>query len=239
LRTLREAAAGLSGLAEAAARSARAAPVTRYVAGAEVDLALVEGARRRHACTTHDVLLAIATAGIRGWLLDGGEPLRDLVALVPLATPDETGTSAIGCQVSGQFVSLPVTAPSGVERLSAVATLTQAWIDAEQTVPASELIDQAGFVPPTVHTVAAGAVTLGRPHEALIVNVPGPREPRFLGEAEVIGSYQVLSTVDTQQITIGITSYRGRITIAATAVRPLPHFARSVGDELSRLTREA
>ncbi|MBK8459727.1 MAG: wax ester/triacylglycerol synthase domain-containing protein [Micropruina sp.] len=239
LRTLREAAAGLSGMAESAARNAQATQVPRYVAGAEVELALVERAKHRHGGTTHDVLLSIATAGVRGWQLDGSEPLRDLVALVPLAVADEERTSAIGCRLSAQFISLPVTAPRGAERLAALASLTQAGSDAESTVPARELIDLAGFAPPTIHTLAAGLIVAGRPHEALIVNVPGPTHTRFLGEAEVIGSYQVLSTVDSQQISIGITSYRGKVTIAATAIHPLPHFARNVGEELARLTGEA
>ena len=238
LRLLREAAVGLSGLAEAGLRQVTTEPTALHVAGVTVDLAQVRLVRERHRCTTHDVLLALATAGLREALVAEGGPWEDPIALVPLGVMDDTDASAIGCRVAPQWITLPVTAPSAVERLGVLASLTQTRIDTEQTVPASELADVAGFVPPTLHAVAAATVIEGRPHQALIVNAPGPRTPRYLGPRRVVSVHSIDSCVDGQRFSVGITSYGDQVTLTATSLVPLPRFARTVADELGMLSRE-
>lgn len=237
LRALRDAAAGLGGMAEQGVRQVTTVPAPRQVAAVEcalADLALVAG---RAGCTVHDVIVALATAGVRGWQIAGDRMLHDPVALVPLAVGDD-GASALGCLVAPQFMQLPVTTMTARERLDAIATLTQARIDSDRLVPAAQLTELAGFPPPSTHAVAAATVTTGRPHEVLIANVPGPAGPRWLGERRVRDLYAFASTVDEQAITIGVSSLDGRVGFAATAISPLPTFARDVADELGVLLRE-
>lgn len=236
LKALREAAAGLTALADAGLRQAATETEQRFVAGVQVDLGQVRRARTANACTTHDILLALATAGVRDWLVGQGGPLEDPIALVPLAVVDEEESSAVGCRVAPQWISLPVAAARPADRLATIATLTQARIDTERTVPGRDLVDVAGFTPPTLHALGAATVTAGRPHSVLVVNAPGPDRPRFLGERRVVGVHSVDSTVDTQRISVGITSYGDQVTITATALAPLHGFARSVADELGRLS---
>lgn len=238
LQALRDAAAGIGGLAEYGLRQVSTDTVPRHVAAVELDLAEVARVARAAACTVHDVVLALVTAGVRGWQLDGGGELHDPVALVPLAVDDD-GASAMGCLVAPQFIQLPVTAPTAAERLDVIATLTQARVDSERLVPARELVEVAGFAPPTVHAVAAAAVTSGRAHEVLVANVPGPTGPRWLGERRVRALHAFESTIDEQRITVGVSSLSGRISFAATALDPLPSFARNVGDELGVLLRRS
>lgn len=236
LQAVRDAGAGLTGLVENAVRGLAAAPRHHHVAGVEVDLATLRPVRRRYGCTTHDVLLAIATAGVRGWLIDTGGVLEDQVALVPLAVtePDLLG-SAIGARVAPQWIVLPVTEPSPIARLEAIATLTRARQDTGMSVPARELRDLAGFALPTLHSLAADALAAGRPHTVWIGNAPGPGEPRYLGQARVVGAYSLLATTDDQRCTVSISSYRNRVTIGVTALHEVRHFARDVGNELGAL----
>ncbi len=238
LQALRDAAAGIGGLAEYGLRQVSTDTVARHVAAVELDLAEVVRVARAAGSTVHDVVLALVTAGVRGWQLDGGGELHDPVALVPLAVDDD-GASAMGCLVAPQFVQLPVCAPTASERLDAIATLTQARIDSERLVAARDLVEVAGFAPPTVHAVAAAQVTSGRPHEVLVANVPGPAGPRWLGERRVRALHAFESTIDEQRITVGVTSLNGRVSFAATALDPLPNFARNVGDELGVLLRRS
>ncbi|MDQ7993835.1 MAG: WS/DGAT domain-containing protein, partial [Propionicimonas sp.] len=207
-----------------------------HVAGVEVDLGTLAAVRRRYGCTTHDVLLAAATAGVRGWLADQVGVLEDVVALVPLAVtePDLLG-SAIGARVAPQWIALPVTEPSPVARLEAIATLTRVRQDSGVSVRATELRDLAGFAPPTLHALAAGTVAAGRPHRVLVSNVPGPGQRRYLGEAAVSGVYSLVGTTDDEQCTVSLTSYRGRVTIGVAAVGEVRHFARDVSNELGAL----
>lgn len=237
LRALRETAAGLGGMAEYGVRQVTTVPAPRHVAAVECPLADLAAIARAVGCTVHDVIVALATAGVRGWQVVGGKPLHDPVALIPLAV-DDGGTSALGCQVAPQYVQLPVTTITARERLIAIATLTQARIDSDRLVPAADLIELAGFPPPSTHAVAAATVTAGRPHQVLIANVPGPVAPRWLGERRVRALHAFASTIDDQQISVGISSLAGRVSFAATAIAPLPTFARDVVDELGVLRRE-
>ncbi|MGB7963597.1 MAG: wax ester/triacylglycerol synthase domain-containing protein [Propionicimonas sp.] len=236
LRALREAATGLGGMVENAVRTLGASPRTHHVAGVEVDLATLQGIREQAGCTTHDVLLALITAGVRGWLIDQGRTPEDVVALAPLAvTETDVLESAIGCRVAPAWMALPVGELNPAARLAAIATLTRARLDSGVSVPARDLTDLAGFAPPTLHSLAAGTVAAGRPHRLLVSNAPGPREPRFLGTSRVTGVYSLIATTDEQEITASISSYRGRVTIGVTAVAEVKHFARDVSAELGAL----
>ena len=134
-----------------------------------------------------------------------------------------------------QWIALPVTEPSPSARLEAITTLTQVRQDSGLSVPAAELRDLAGFAPPTLHSLAAGALAAGRPHTVWIGNAPGPSEPRYLGPARVVGTYSLLGTTDEQRCTVSISSYRQRVTIGVTARAEVRHFARDVSNELGAL----
>ncbi|MGB4629715.1 MAG: wax ester/triacylglycerol synthase domain-containing protein [Propionicimonas sp.] len=236
LRTLQEAATGLGGMLENAVRTLGAAARPHHVAGVELDLATLAGIKEQAGCTTHDVLLALTTAGVRGWLIDQGRLPEDLVALAPLAvTEANLLESAIGCRIAPQWIALPIGEANPATRLATIATLTRARLDTGVSVPARDLMDLAGFAPPTLHSLAAGTVAVGRPHRVWVSNAPGPREPRYLGTSRVTGVYSLVATTDDQEITVSISSYRGRVTIGVTAVAELKHFARDVSSELGVL----
>ena len=235
-----DAVAGLGGLVENAVRAMTAESRPLHVAGVEVDLEVLADVRAAFGCTTHDVLLALATAGVRGWLVDNGRELTDLVALVPLAIAEQDVLeSAIGCRIAPQWVALPMTEPSPAQRLRDIATLTRARIDTGLTVPARDLRELAGFAAPTLHSVAAGTVVAGRPHQVFISNVPGTEDARYLGRARAAGVYTLTMPTDDQEISVSITSHRGRATFGVTARAPLRRLARDVGDELGALRAEA
>jgi WS/DGAT/MGAT family acyltransferase len=240
LRAISGAATGLIGMVENAVRTVAATPRAQHVAGVEVDLHVLADVRAAFGCTTHDVLLALATAGVRGWLVDHQRQLEDPVALVPLAVQEPAVLeSAIGCRIAPSWLALPVTATSPAERLRALATLTRARTDTGVSVPARDLIDLAGFAPPTLHAVAAGTVAAGRPHTVMVSNVPGPDGDRYLGQAKLRQVYALTATTDDQQVSVSITSFRGRVTLGATAVAPLDRWARDIGAELGALRAEA
>ena len=239
-RVVTGAATGLLGMVENAVRTLAASPRPQHVAGVEVDLDVLGVVRDTFGCTTHDVLVSLATAGIRGWLIDNGRELADPVTLVPLAVAEPAVLeSAIGCRIAPSWLALPVRATSPGDRLRTVATLTRARTDSGVSVPVADLTGLAGFAPPTLHSVAAGTVAAGRPHTAVVSNVPGPMGERFLGRARVRQLHALTSTTDDEQISVTITSYRGRVTLDVTAVAPLRRWARDISDELGALRSEA
>ena len=162
------------------------------------------------------------------------------MTLVPLAVAEPAVLeSAIGCRIAPSWLALPVRATSPADRLRTVATLTRARTDSGVSVPVADLTGLAGFAPPTLHSVAAGTVAAGRPHTAVVSNVPGPMGERFLGRARVRQLHALTSTTDDEQISVTITSYRGRVTLDVTAVAPLRRWARDISDELGALRSEA
>lgn len=236
LATARRATAGLLGIAESGVRTLKAEARTLHLGGAEVDLNVVDQVRHAFGCTTHDVLLALATAGVRAWLAEQGRPLSDELAMVPLAiTEPQVLDSAIGCRIAPSFDWLPVTGLTPADRLEAIATITRSRIDARVSVQARDLVDLAGFAPATLLAVAAGAVGVGRPHSVVINNVPGPTTTKFLGKARVRQVYAVTAVTDSELLNISITSYRGRVSLAVASPLPVTSWAASVSAELSAL----
>ncbi len=50
--------------------------------------------------------------------------------------------------------------------------------------------------------------------------------------------YALNSTTDDEDVSVAITSYRGRVSFGVTAVAPLRRWARDIGDELGTLRSE-
>lgn len=240
LAAVQRVAAGVVGLVEGGLRTVTTAPQRHYVGGAEIELNLVDAIRRSFECTTHDVLLSLATAGVRAWLAENRRPLDDPVALIPLAiTEPAVLETAIGCRLAPAFDQLPAAEDHAGARLTAVATLGRARRDTGLSVPARDLIDLAGFAPATLHAVAAGTVGAGRAHTVMVSNVPGPTQSRYLGRARVRQVYAVTGLTDAEVMNVSITSYRGRASFAVCAAAPVDSWAAAITAELAALRAEA
>lgn len=231
---------GAFGLIENRIRTVTAAPRKQYVTGVEVSLTAIKRVQARYQCTTHDVLLALATAGIRGWLSENGRPIADPLTLVPLAiTEPDVLSSAIGCRIAPSFDRLPVSVNNSTERLQAIATLTAARRDSGVSVSARDLVDLIGFAPATLMAVAAGSVAAGRPHSAVVVDVPGPRTAKYLGASKVIGVYGATSLTDQEDLSLTIMSYRGKVSFTVVSAEPAHDWAACITEELTVWGSEA
>lgn len=239
LQAAQEVAGGLFGFVENAIRTVTVAQRSQELSVAEVELAALKVVRNGFACTVHDVLLALVTAGLRGQARRLGRTTTDPVALVPLAISEPAVLeSAIGCRIAPSWLSLPVGESSAAERLSAIATLTRVRTDGGQCVRVPELVELAGFAPPTLLAVTAGSVGAGRAHQVLVADVPGPQRARYLGTALVEDVFGAMSTTDAEEVSVAVTSYRGRVSLAAVSTNPLDGWADDVSAELTALLKE-
>ncbi|MEO8106464.1 MAG: wax ester/triacylglycerol synthase family O-acyltransferase [Actinomycetes bacterium] len=162
--------------------------------------------------TINDVVLATVTGGLRAWLQMRGEPVtgRSTVrALVPVSV-NENGP---GSTLATVILELPVGEPSPVVRLHQVAYAMRAGLEDHRTVSAQRLAGLAGFAPATLH--AAGARMAGglshRVFNLLVTNAPGPQQPRYLAGARLLEAYPVSPLSKGQALSIGVTSYDGRV----------------------------
>ena len=223
----------VGGLAAAARIAAKPAPSTpmnvtigeqRRFGVARTDLDDYKRVRKAHGGTVNDVALATVTGALRGWLLSRGEAVTastTMRALVPVSvrTEDERGTA--GNRVSSYLVDLPVGEPDPIIRLSQVSYAMKGHKESGQSVGADALVALGGFAPPTLHSLGARAANsfTRRLFNLLVTNVPGPQFPLYAAGAQMLELFPVVPLARGQGLSIGLTSYNGKVYYGLNADR--------------------
>ncbi|MFL6181705.1 MAG: WS/DGAT/MGAT family O-acyltransferase, partial [Actinomycetes bacterium] len=205
-------------MASAVARTAPSSPLNvdighaRRFATTMAPLEEFRKVRAQYDASVHDVVLAVVTGGLRSWLQMRGEAVTgrsSVRALVPMSVDDLDVNSA----VASVIVELPVGEPSPVMRLHQVTYAMRAALTDRRTVRAQRLAGLAGFAPATLH--AAGArLAAGLSHRMfnlLVTNAPGPQSARYLAGARLVEAYPVAPLSKGQALSVGITSYDGKV----------------------------
>jgi len=237
---VRSTAARLTGVAGGLLRTARktmlAAPQTplnttvgrqRRVAIARVELDDLKKVRKAYGGTVNDVLLTVVAGALREWLLSRGEPVvagTAVRALVPVSMQDEDAVA--GNRVSSYLVDLPVGEPNPRVRLARLSYAMRGIALHGQSVGADSLIALTGFAPPTLHALGARAARglSRRLFNLVVTNVPGPQFPLYAAGSRMLEVFPVVPLARGQGLSIGMTSYDGRVYFGLNADR------ESVGD---------
>jgi WS/DGAT/MGAT family acyltransferase len=214
----------------------------RRVAVARASLEDVAKVRTVHGGTVDDVLLTVITGALREWLLSRGEPVvaaTSVRALVPVSVQDPDG--ATGGQVSSHLVDLPVGEPNPRVRLARLSYAMRGVVRDAQSVPADALISLTGFAPPTLHALGVRAARglSRRLFNLVVTNVPGPQVPLYAAGSRMLEVFPVVPLVRAQGLSIGITSYDGRVYFGlnadADAVGDVDLLAHLVEQEIGHL----
>jgi WS/DGAT/MGAT family acyltransferase len=200
----------------------------RRVAVARLSLADVKQVRKGNGGTVHDVLLAVVAGALREWLLSRGEPVvaaTAVRALVPVSVQGE-GEQAPGNRVAPYLLELPVGEPNPRLRLARVRYAMRGVAQHGERVGADSLIAATGFAPPTLHVLGARAARglSGRLFNLMVTNVPGPQVPLHAAGGRLLEVFSVVPLARGHALSIGMTSYDGRVFVALNADRD------SVGD---------
>lgn len=200
----------------------------RRVAMARMNLAEVKKVREAHGGTVHDVLLAVVTGALREWLLSRGQPVMaatSVRALVPVSVQGE-GEEAPGNRVAPYLVDLPVGEPNPRLRLARLTYAMRGMAHHGRSVGADNLIELTGFAPPTMHALGARAARglSRRMFNLMVTNVPGPQLPLYAAGGRLLEVFSVVPLAREHALSIGLTSYDGRVFVALNADRD------SVGD---------
>ncbi|WP_017936040.1 WS/DGAT/MGAT family O-acyltransferase [Nocardioides sp. Iso805N] len=214
-------------------RQDRATPLSgslsqqRLIVTLETSLGDFRKVRDTHGGTVNDVILAVVTGGLRGWLMTRAESLsglRQVRALVPISVNDDLlENTSLGAPVTAHYVDLPVGEPSAVVRLHQVSYSFETHKQTGRAIPAEHLTGITGFAPTTFHAVGARVAAEADPHgfQVSVTNVPGPQTPRYAAGATLLASYPVNPLLPGQALAIGVTSYDGRVFFGITADRDL------------------
>ena len=200
------------------------APVGRQrrVAVARAELDDIKKIRKAHGGTVNDVLLTVVTGALREWLLSRGEPVvagTSVRALVPVSMQDEDAVA--GNRVSSYLVDLPVGEPNPRVRLARLSYAMRGIAQHGQSVGADSLIALTGFAPPTLHALGARAARglSRRLFNLVVTNVPGPQFPLYAGGSRMLEVFPVVPLARGQGLSIGMTSYDGRVYFGLNADR--------------------
>lgn len=208
------------------------------------DLADYRTIRRVHQTTVNDVVLATVTGALRGWLMTRDEALhgiRKLKAVVPMSViDDELEATSLGTQVIGHEVNLPVGEVSPVVRLLQVSYSFNGHKETGRAVGAQRLTGIAGFAPTTFHALGSrvAARELRRGFHVSVTNVPGPQFPLYAAGALMSESYPIHPLLPGHALSIGVTSYDGRVFYGITADRNLVPDADVIGQCLLEALEE-
>jgi WS/DGAT/MGAT family acyltransferase len=195
----------------------------RRVAVARADLADVKAVRRALGGTVNDVLLTVLTGALRDWLLSRGAAVvasTSVRALVPVSVQGDE-EEAPGNRVASYLVDLPVGEPNPRVRLARLSYAMRGVTRSDRSVGADTLIALTGFAPPTLHALGARTARglSRRMFNLVITNVPGPQVPLYAAGARMLEVFPVVPLVRGQGLSIGMTSYDGRVYVCLNADR--------------------
>ncbi|MCP5027578.1 MAG: wax ester/triacylglycerol synthase family O-acyltransferase [Actinomycetia bacterium] len=197
--------------------------------------------------TLNDVVMAVCAGALRRYL-DRHEALPEepLVAAVPVSIRTGEEEDVWTNRVSSIFSRLPTHLGDSVDRVRFVHEAMNTAKGSFDLVPAETLVDFAEFAPPTVFTEAAALMT--RMHMAdrlrplvnlVISNVPGPRQPLFMGSARLQHYYPVSTIAEGQGLNITVQSYENKLDLGLVGCRDLLpdlwHLLEDVDAEMEEL----
>jgi WS/DGAT/MGAT family acyltransferase len=170
----------------------------------------------------------VVTGAVRDWLLSRGQAVTgstSVRALVPVSVQGEE-EDAPGSRVSSFLVDLPVGEPNPRVRLARLSFAMRGVSQHGRSVGADTLIALTGFAPPTLHALGARAARglSRRMFNLVVTNVPGPQLPLYAAGSRMLEVFPVVPLAPGQGLSIGITSYDGRLFFGLNAARD------SVGD---------
>jgi diacylglycerol O-acyltransferase / wax synthase len=171
--------------------------------------------------TVNDVLLAVVTGALREFLLSRGQAVissTSIRALVPVSVQGSEDLEP-GPKVSSFLVDLPVGEPNPRMRLTRISYAMRGVAAHGQAVGADSLIALTGFAPPTLHALGARAARglSRRLFNLVVTNVPGPQVPLYAAGARMLEVFPVVPLARGQGLSIGMTSYAGRVFVGLNA----------------------
>ena len=146
----------------------------RRIAVTEVPLEELKAIKYALGGTVNDVVLALATAGLRDLLVARGEtpPAAGLRAMVPVNIRAAAEQVELGNRITSLFVHLPVSVAEPRARYRRVRAETMRLKASHQAAGSRLLIEMAGMAPPVLHSVLAQALFATRLFNVTVTNVP-------------------------------------------------------------------
>jgi WS/DGAT/MGAT family acyltransferase len=196
------------------------------------DLAAVKVAAKSRGGTVNDLMLAGVAGGIRRYLESRGEPLKDVMTMIPvnLRPVDEPLPPHLGNRFALVALMLPVEAGSAAERLDAAHERMEVIKAGPEVLLTFGITSALGVVGTYTSRVSRKTQEYFADKAiGVTTNVPGPDHTRYFAGQELVGILGWVPGASNQAIGVCIFSYDGQIRVGfKTDVNVVPDIANLV-----------
>jgi diacylglycerol O-acyltransferase / wax synthase len=211
----------------------------RHLAMVQRPLEDLKRINRRFDATINDVVLAVASGGVRSFLIGQGEPTVRPKAMVPVSVRDTNKANGLGNQISFIFVGLPCDEPDPVRRLSNVRGAMSDRKRRGEPEGAGSMLSLIGYAPRIIQRAISRLMASQRTFNLTVSNIPGPREPLYMLGCELEEVYPVVPTPDDHAVSIGLTTIKDQAFFGVYSdCQSLPdadRLARGIGESIDEL----
>jgi len=193
--------------------SGPAGPHRRLTRGV-IPLELVQRAHRELDAPIHDVLLAVLTGAIRGFLLERlvNPATIDFRVSAPVTLDTESGYETVGEWI----VEMPIWEKDPRARVARIRKQTAELRAANPALGAKTLVGLAEWTGSRRLSLGARAVSQ-RPVDLAVVNLPGPQTPLYFRGARLIEGFGIAPLREDHALAVAIMSYDGKLCWALNA----------------------
>jgi diacylglycerol O-acyltransferase len=250
-RRLAEALEGVSEVIGALADPAPDVPLNQSIgphrrfAWARSELATFKRIKDALGGTVNDVVLAVVTGALRGWLHGRGIRTEglELRALVPVSIRSEDERGELGNRLAVMRGPLPVYIEDPVRRLRVVSEQMEGLKRSKQALGAEVIARFNDFAPPTLLAQAARLNFSTRLFNLIVTNVPGPQIPLYVLGRELDEVFPVAFLPHNHALAVAIMSYNGRVDFGLLAdydsMDDVEAIAAGITESLAELEEEA
>jgi len=197
--------------------------VSKRVAWAEpLNLDKIKAVGKVWGCSVNDVLLSAVAGALRDYLVEKGDSIPaslEVRAIVPVNLRPSEKAARLGNFFGLVFLALPVGVANPLERLYEVRRRMNELKESYQPLLALGLLGIVGMGPNLLQQQLLDI--LSRKASAVMTNVPGPRQPLYLGGAHITEMMFWVPQSGRIGMGVSILSYDGRVQFGLVADRQL------------------
>jgi diacylglycerol O-acyltransferase len=182
----------------------------RHLASLDRPLADLKSIKARFGVKLNDVVLAVATSGVRRFMGDRGDRPVTLKAMIPVNVRAETEDDALGNRISFMFVDLPCEEPDAIRRVRELHAETDECKRRQTPEGGDDVLGLLALTPPPVQRVFSRLVASPRAFNLVVSNIPGPPGAGYLRGCRLREAYPVVPLADRHALSIGFTTVADR-----------------------------
>ncbi len=159
--------------------------------------------------TINDVVLAMTTSALRGFLQQRGVSVDslELRAMVPVNIRSQTDSATTGNHVSNLIVPLPIAEADPWSRLEQIVATTRELKRSASGATVDDIGQLIELLPPVLLGPVLRLGSQSTPANLAVSNLPGPRVPVYLLGARQLEAYPVLPLIGNQALGIALMSH--------------------------------